>query len=63
MLTEPPYEVSEYGWGEFESKIQIYFHDPEERPVEMLHLLVLYPPGNQAATTKKVLYLPYILKH
>ncbi len=54
VLTEPPYEVSEYGWGEFETKIQIYFHDPAEKPVDIIHMLVLYPPGNTTATTKKV---------
>uniref|UniRef100_A0A0P4W0D9 YEATS domain-containing protein n=1 Tax=Scylla olivacea TaxID=85551 RepID=A0A0P4W0D9_SCYOL len=33
MLTAPPYEVTETGWGEFEIVIKIYFHDPNERPV------------------------------
>ncbi|KAJ0410452.1 hypothetical protein P43SY_002784 [Pythium insidiosum] len=53
VLTEPPYEVTEYGWGEFETRIQIHFHDPSEKPVDIIHMLVLYPPGNQPASTKK----------
>lgn len=28
IITKPPYEVSETGWGEFEVIIKIYFHDP-----------------------------------
>jgi YEATS domain-containing protein 4 len=54
VLTEPPYEVTELGWGEFETRIQIYFHDPNERPISIIHLLVLYPPNSQPASTKKV---------
>ena len=57
VLTEPPYEVTELGWGEFETRIQIYFHDPNERPISIIHLLVLYPPNSQPASTKKVLIL------
>lgn len=53
MLTEPPYEVTEFGWGEFETRIQIHFHDAHEKPVDIIHMLVLYPPGNQPASTKK----------
>lgn len=33
VLTKPPYEVTETGWGEFEIVIKIFFHDPNERPV------------------------------
>ena len=33
VVTKPPYELSETGWGEFEIVIKIYFHDPNERPV------------------------------
>ncbi|DAZ93680.1 TPA: hypothetical protein N0F65_008188 [Lagenidium giganteum] len=52
-VREPPYEVSEFGWGEFETKIQIHFHDPAEKPVDIIHMLVLYPPNNQPTSTKK----------
>ena len=33
VVTKPPYEVTETGWGEFEVIIKIYFNDPQERPV------------------------------
>jgi YEATS domain-containing protein 4 len=36
VLTKPPYEVTETGWGEFEIIIKVYFHDPNERPVRFL---------------------------
>jgi len=33
VVLQPPYEVMETGWGEFEVIIKIYFNDPTERPV------------------------------
>lgn len=33
IVTKPPYELTETGWGEFEIVIKLYFHDPNERPV------------------------------
>ena len=33
VITKPPYEVTETGWGEFEVVIKIHFQDPNERPV------------------------------
>ena len=33
VVSKPPYEVTETGWGEFEVVIKIYFEDPNERPV------------------------------
>ena len=33
VVSKPPYEVTETGWGEFEIVIKIYFNDPNERPV------------------------------
>lgn len=42
ILTKPPYEVTETGWGEFEVVIKLYFHDPTERPVTLYHILKLF---------------------
>ncbi|XP_055855448.1 YEATS domain-containing protein 4 [Episyrphus balteatus] len=42
IVTKPPYEVTETGWGEFEVVIKIYFHDPTERPVTCYHILKLF---------------------
>ncbi|KAJ8878371.1 hypothetical protein PR048_018948, partial [Dryococelus australis] len=48
IVTKPPYEVTETGWGEFEIVIKIYFHDASERPtvrVTLYHVLKLFQPG------------------
>lgn len=42
VVTKPPYEITETGWGEFEIVIKIYFHDPNERPVTLYHILKLF---------------------
>lgn len=42
VLTKPPYEVTETGWGEFEVVIKLHFHDPTERPVTLYHILKLF---------------------
>lgn len=42
IVTKPPYELTETGWGEFEIVIKIYFHDPNERPVSERNLLKRY---------------------
>ncbi|XP_071532659.1 YEATS domain-containing protein 4 isoform X3 [Panulirus ornatus] len=51
VLTKPPYEITETGWGEFEIVIKIFFHDPNERPVTIYHILKLFqsPPGTTPA--------------
>ncbi|XP_072309534.1 YEATS domain-containing protein 4 isoform X2 [Eucyclogobius newberryi] len=33
VVTNPPYEITETGWGEFEIIIKIFFIDPNERPI------------------------------
>lgn len=42
IVTKPPYELMETGWGEFEIVIKMYFHDPNERPVTLYHILKLF---------------------
>jgi transcription initiation factor IIF auxiliary subunit len=36
---------TEEGWGEFEAAIEIYFHDPDEAPINLVHMIKLHPPG------------------
>lgn len=57
VFERPPYEVHETGWGEFEILIQIYFHDPREKKIDIYHLLQLYPktPGASLSTKKPVI--------
>jgi len=38
-----PFEVTERGWGEFDITLQIFFHDSREKPIELNHMLKLYP--------------------
>jgi|EP00900_Chrysochromulina_parva_P017346 hypothetical protein len=42
-----PFEVTDQGWGEFEVTLQVYFHDSRDKPIELSHMLKLYPPGEQ----------------
>jgi transcription initiation factor IIF auxiliary subunit len=57
VFERPPYEVCETGWGEFEILIQLYFHDPREKKLDIYHLLQLYPktPGGGLSTKKPVI--------
>ena len=48
-----PFEIHQTGWGEFDIAIKIFFVDPSERPVEIMHALKLHPEPGQAASTKK----------
>ncbi|CAJ1942788.1 unnamed protein product [Cylindrotheca closterium] len=45
-LTQPPFEVTERGWGEFEAQIRIVWTDPSEKATVINHALKLYPPGS-----------------
>ena len=42
-IYQPPYEVRESGWGEFDCGIDIYFKDARLKPITLIHLLKLYP--------------------
>ncbi|GLH15722.1 YEATS domain-containing protein 4 [Gryllus bimaculatus] len=56
MVSKPPYEVTETGWGEFDIVIKIFFNDPNERPaVTLYHTLKLFQPGPDALVAKKTL--------
>jgi len=50
-LESAPFEVTEQGWGEFEINMQIFFHDANEKPIDISHLLKLYPDGETAPLT------------
>jgi len=45
IVTKPPYEVTETGWGEFEIVIKIFFNDSVERPATIFHVLKLFQHG------------------
>jgi len=41
-ISRNPFEVVEYGWGEFEIRIRIYFQDQQEKSIELFHHLKLF---------------------
>ena len=52
IIDKPPFEVTELGWGEFAAKIRLFFKDPEEQPIDIVHIIKLYPqnaPNQNAA--------------
>ncbi|RKP02660.1 hypothetical protein CXG81DRAFT_1412, partial [Caulochytrium protostelioides] len=62
IVTQPPFEVNETGWGEFDIVIRIYFHDTSEKPIALTHTLQLYtiepkdgavPPPPAVAASKR----------
>nr|CAG4645025.1 EOG090X0B3F [Leptodora kindtii] len=53
VLTKPPYEVTETGWGEFEIVIKIYFQDSNERPITFYHILKLFQNSPDTVVGKK----------
>lgn len=53
-LREPPFEVTEFGWGEFEAQIAIHFKSSDDKPVVIPHVIKLYPGDTrQQLTTRK----------
>ncbi|KAI6650966.1 YEATS domain-containing protein 4 [Oopsacas minuta] len=42
IVTKPPYQVSETGWGEFEAGVKVIFIDQNERPVQFYHPIKLF---------------------
>ena len=48
-IENPPFEVTETGWGEFEIAIKLYFHpESNEKPLQLFHYLKLHPyNGNE----------------
>ena len=55
VITQPPFEVTEMGWGEFEAHIRIYFRDPDEQPLDVLHHIRLYIQQQQGPNVIQVL--------
>lgn len=54
-VTEMPYEVSEYGWGEFEIIIRVFFNDTAEKPVDLYHPLRLFVERTEEPTLDPVI--------
>ncbi|KAG0086202.1 YEATS domain-containing protein 2 [Podila epicladia] len=42
-VTEPPFHLSRFAWGETQIKVRLFFYDPRNKPVEVYHRLALDP--------------------
>ncbi|KAG0370127.1 YEATS domain-containing protein 2 [Mortierella sp. AD032] len=42
-VTEAPFHLSRYAWGETQIKVRLFFHDERNKPVEVYHRLALDP--------------------
>lgn len=53
-IEQPPFEVTETGWGEFEIQIKLYFvPEANEKPQTLWHSLKLHPYGPDAEGMKE----------
>ncbi|GAD95376.1 histone acetyltransferase subunit (Yaf9), putative [Paecilomyces variotii No. 5] len=53
-IEQPPFEVTETGWGEFEIQIKLYFvPESNEKPQTLWHSLKLHPYGPDAEGMKE----------
>merc|ERR1719427_2436550 len=43
VFHNPPYEVKETGWGEFDLKVKIFFRCSKAEPVSLIHRINLFP--------------------
>ena len=51
VIDTAPFEVTEQGWGEFEIHCQVFFQDSKDKPLELSHMLKLYPDTDQGPNT------------
>lgn len=40
-ISQPPFHLTRRGWGEFPVRVQLHFHDPRNKRVDIIHLLKL----------------------
>ncbi|KAJ3149270.1 YEATS domain-containing protein 2 [Geranomyces michiganensis] len=40
-VTDPPFRLTRYGWGEIPVRLQLYFSDDRNKPVDIIHVLKL----------------------
>ncbi|CAF3614644.1 unnamed protein product [Rotaria socialis] len=59
VLNQPPYEIEESGWGEFETQITIFFADPCEKPVVFYFHLKLFSTEPDIVVGRKPLVNEY----
>lgn len=53
-VVDMPFEISEYGWGEFDIVIRVFFQDATEKVVEFFHPLRLFAENSSEPSKKPV---------
>ena len=38
-VTDPPFHLTRYGWGEFPIRVQLFFEDIVNKPIDIIHIL------------------------
>ncbi|KND03597.1 uncharacterized protein SPPG_01072 [Spizellomyces punctatus DAOM BR117] len=58
-ISEPPFRLTRYGWGEFPVRLQVYFVDERNKPVDFIHILKLdtSKSGRQVLGTERIIDL------
>eukprot|EP01006_Ploeotia_vitrea_P001159 TRINITY_DN104315_c0_g1_i1.p1 TRINITY_DN104315_c0_g1~~TRINITY_DN104315_c0_g1_i1.p1 ORF type:complete len:229 (-),score=84.17 TRINITY_DN104315_c0_g1_i1:50-736(-) len=52
-VEKAPFQIMEYGWGEFEILIKVHFHDTRQPAITLSHHLQLHPPPNVSESTRR----------
>ncbi|ORX59312.1 hypothetical protein BCR36DRAFT_401859 [Piromyces finnis] len=54
-VTYPPFHLTRYGWGEFPIRVQLFFEDIINKPIDIIHILKLdtNKTGNQILGNEK----------
>ncbi|ORX78620.1 hypothetical protein BCR32DRAFT_294951 [Anaeromyces robustus] len=54
-VTYPPFHLTRYGWGEFPIRVQLFFEDIVNKPIDIIHILKLdtNKTGNQVLGNEK----------
>lgn len=55
VVSAPPFQVTERGWGEFEVAINVFFADPNEESVNFIHQLRLYEDVQAPPNPKRLI--------
>lgn len=42
VITKPPFQIQEAGWGQFTINVKLYFPDPTLKPIELGKELILF---------------------
>ena len=60
VVETPPFQVEEQGWGEFEIVVRIFFHDTNERPLELKHWLKLRHEDDEVVQGQDYTKIPVV---